>query len=219
MMVTGNSSSSLRSLQAGSKEASILLELLQGSSGQAFASKNQGWDQATAVCEWSGISCGSSGEIETINISESGLEGTIPQALDQLSTVVDILMASNNLQGSIPSTVLGLPKLKNIDLSFNSLEGWIPFPMSSSLEMVRLGHNKLTGGVPRSFANGLDKLKIFDVKYNMLTGLLPDLTATLPSIQSLDLSNNRFQGAYYLGSVITSLLLLFGKLNSNLTQA
>ena len=42
-----NKSNLRRSLQAGSKEASILLEILQGSSGQAFAKVNEGWDGTT----------------------------------------------------------------------------------------------------------------------------------------------------------------------------
>ena len=43
-----NNSNLRRSLQADSKEASILLELLQGSSGQAFAKDNEGWDGTTS---------------------------------------------------------------------------------------------------------------------------------------------------------------------------
>mmetsp|Transcript_15801 Transcript_15801/g.26486 ORF Transcript_15801/g.26486 Transcript_15801/m.26486 type:complete len:674 (-) Transcript_15801:90-2111(-) len=191
-MTTSNSN--LRSLEAGSKEASILLELLQGGSGQSFANDNEGWDESTPVCDWKGITCDSSGNLESVQVTNEGLQGTLPQSFGDLSTLVHLYLSSNQFTGSIPSNIKSLSKLKTLDVSFNNLGGQIPFPLSSAMESFHVGHNKLSGNLPTSFAAGTSNLKIFDVKYNRLIGTLPDSNKGLAVIETLDLSNNKFQG-------------------------
>jgi hypothetical protein len=46
-MSDNHNTSNLRSLQASVKETSVLLNILQGTSGQAFAADNDGWDRST----------------------------------------------------------------------------------------------------------------------------------------------------------------------------
>lgn len=195
-MSDNHSNSNLRSLQASVKETSILLNILQGPSGQTFASNNAGWDRSTPVCEWKGITCDSEGNVESIQLVEAGLEGTLDSSLGQLTTLLELDLSSNAFTGSIPSQLIALPKIKVIDLRLNKLSGSIPLPVSTSLEALHLGHNALTGRpLETSFSSaGFQSLRILDLKYNQLEGTLPSSFSGLSAIQTFDLSNNRFRG-------------------------
>ncbi len=150
------------------------------------------------VCEWKGITCDSEGNVEIIQLVKAGLEGTLDSSLGQLTTLLELDLSSNAFTGSIPSELVALPKIKVIDLRLNKLSGSIPFPVSNSLEALHLGHNALTGRpLTTSFSSaGFQSLTILDLKYNQLEGTLPSSFTDLSSIETLDLSNNRFRGKY-----------------------
>ncbi|CAN6561104.1 unnamed protein product [Malus baccata var. baccata] len=84
-------------------------------------------------------------------------------------------------------------------LSSKGLKGAI-FPSSSSLgnlthlTHLNLSHNSLSGLLEIEFFSSLNRLKILDLSFNLLSGRPP---FSLPShnIQTLDLSSNRFHGA------------------------
>lgn len=129
--------------------------------------------------------------MESVDVSNGSLEGTLPDSLGDLTTLLHLTLSNNKFEGSIPYQVVSMPKLKTLDLSFNKLSWMIPFPMGRSLETVHLGHNQLTGDVPSSFSSDFRNVKIFDLKYNLLNGALPSPT-DLPDIQTMDFSNNKF---------------------------
>lgn len=193
--------SNVRSLQSsgtgtGSIEASVLLELLQGSSGQAFAKNSTGWDTSTPVCQWKGITCDTSGNINVVAITNEGLEGTLPSKLGQLTTLTELYLGSNAFTGTIPSQLVALPKIKTLDLSLNKLQGGLPTPLSSSIQALHLGHNALSGRLVNSTFDSAAFRTIItlDLKYNKLEGTLPPSLSGLSAIQTLDLSNNKFHG-------------------------
>ena len=68
------------------------------------------------------------------------------------------------------------------------------------MEALHLGHNQLTGDLLQGGSSSslavFQTLKILDLKYNKLVGTLPPSYEGLSSIQTLDLSNNKFQGEY-----------------------
>ena len=72
------------------------------------------------------------------------------------------------------------------------------------MEALHLGHNQLTGDLLHQGSSSssstlavFQTLKILDLKYNKLVGTLPPSYEGLSSIQTLDLSNNKFQGEYF----------------------
>lgn len=134
--------------------------------------------------------------MESIQLVNAGLEGTLDTSLGQLTTLLELDLSSNAFTGSIPSQLIALPKIKVIDLRLNKLSGSIPLPVSTSLEALHLGHNALTGRpLETSFSSaGFQSLRILDLKYNQLEGTLPSSFSGLSSIQTFDLSNNRFRG-------------------------
>lgn len=129
-----------------------------------------------------------------LNLNEAKLEGTIPESLGKVTTLTHLYLASNSFQGPVSSSVANLPNLQVVDLSFNSLDGELPQFVSSDMTTIELGHNQFTGQLPASAADGMTGLEIFDIKYNLVTGTIPSLAASLPSLVELDLSNNQFLG-------------------------
>jgi len=173
--------------------AANLLNILQGDSGTAFAALKNGWDLDTNVCNWDGVICNSSDEVVTLNLAKSDLEGTIPSSLGKIKSLRDLFLGSNLFTGTVPKNVAALPNLVNIDLSFNKLGGSIPVMQSSSLEIMSFGHNKFKGSLSSKIGKGLTKLAIFDIKYNLVGGTIPNL-AHMTNLVDLDFSNNKFEG-------------------------
>mmetsp|Transcript_16736 Transcript_16736/g.23620 ORF Transcript_16736/g.23620 Transcript_16736/m.23620 type:complete len:636 (-) Transcript_16736:203-2110(-) len=173
--------------------AENLLKLLQGDSGSAFAASKNGWDLNTDVCNWDGIICNSSDEVVTVSLAKSNLEGTIPDSLGKIKSLRDIYLASNLFSGTVPKSVASLPQLKEIDLSFNKLGGNIPVMQSSSMEVMSFGHNQFTGTLSSKIGKGMQNLAIFDIKYNLVKGTIPNLSH-MTTLVGLDLSNNKFEG-------------------------
>jgi len=97
----------------------------------------------------------------------------------------------NNLTGTIPN--LNLSSLTVISLSYNQLTGAIPnFTNLPNLTMLDLRSNKLSGAIP-NFTNlpNLTTLSFYD---NQLTGAIPNFT-NLPNLTTLDLRDNKLSGA------------------------
>ena len=163
---------------------------------------------ASHECRWFGISCESlpvvnefnenfGGESEeivvSIDLSNVGLMGTIPDEIGRLEALEDLSLFNNDIFGTIPSSLMMLPLLAYIDLGSNFLSGSIA-PLSPQLEFLYLNENRLTGFVPRG-KNGMDyKLKHLWVHQCQLTGPLPDRLANFGQLEQLLLYENQITG-------------------------
>ena len=147
----------------------------------------------STACAWQGVTC-TDGEVTVLNLNEARLAGTIPASLGKVTTLTDLYLASNSFQGPVPSEVARLPSLRVVDLSFNQLNESLPLFTSSGMQIIMLGHNQFTGELSPRTGEGMNVLEIFNIKYNLLTGTIPFLTGSFPSLIELDLSNNRFLG-------------------------
>ncbi|CDY65648.1 BnaC03g73300D [Brassica napus] len=84
-----------------------------------------------------------------------------------------LLVSNNNFTGNIPSFICDLPSLRTLDLSNNNFDGVIPSCMANlrrTLTDLNLGQNRLHGGLPEYI---FKYLRSFDVGHNQLTGKLP----------------------------------------------
>jgi hypothetical protein len=147
-----------------------------------------------SVCTWQGVTCNANEQVTMLNLNDAKLEGTIPESLGNVATLTHVYLASNSFQGPVPASVANLPNLQVIDLSFNKLNGSLPQFVSPDMMTMELGHNQFTGQLSANAADGMTSLEIFDIKYNLVTGTIPSLAASLPSLIELDLSNNQFLG-------------------------
>ncbi|XP_031483259.1 senescence-induced receptor-like serine/threonine-protein kinase [Nymphaea colorata] len=77
---------------------------------------------------WEGLACSndSSPRVISLDLSDNGLTGEIPQNLSRLTALESLNLAGNNLTGPIPSFFTDLIHLKNLNLSSNNLTGSVP---------------------------------------------------------------------------------------------
>ncbi|XBI11271.1 hypothetical protein VPH35_138362 [Triticum aestivum] len=130
-------------------------------------------------------SLANSSSLQVLWLMSNRLSGKLPKALFSTSSLLDISLQQNNLVGSIPVVSATASPIQYLDLRHNHISGKIPSSLGnlSSLIDLRLTENNLVGSIPDSLGN------------NSLAGRLPyNIGYTLPNIQYLILSSNKFDG-------------------------
>ncbi|KAI3447404.1 hypothetical protein Pfo_004069 [Paulownia fortunei] len=96
---------------------------------------------------------------------------------------------------SLPSDLQGSAQLKNLTLMSCNLAGPLPEFLGdmSSLEVLKLSLNQLTGGIPESFRGSLLKILWLNGQSDGMTGPI-DIVARMEPLTSLWLHGNRFSG-------------------------
>ncbi|CAA2933738.1 receptor-like kinase TMK4 [Olea europaea subsp. europaea] len=157
-----------------------------------------GWSATTSFCTWYGVNCDSTNSFVTsIDINSQSLSGTLPTELNQLSHLKTLAVQKNSLRGTLPS-----------------------FANMSSLEQIYLDFNDFTT-IPQSFLLGCTNLRTFSISENIhlnpwqiplyltestslatfsasnasITGVIPDIFDSFPSLQNLSLSYNNLNGS------------------------
>ncbi|ONI35100.1 hypothetical protein PRUPE_1G515900 [Prunus persica] len=169
---------------------------------------------------WSGISCNTAGSISKINLTKSGLQGTlhefsflsfpnveyidlsrnkiygaIPPQISSLSKLIYLDLSDNKLSGKIPPEIGFLTNLQNLYLYTNKLNGSVPQEIGQlkSLLVLNLMENRLSGPLPMSIGN-LSKLQFIQLRDNQLSGSIPQVIENLMNLVVLRLARNNFTG-------------------------
>lgn len=131
-------------------------------------------------------------KLEYLYLDFNQLTGSIPATFGQLSELVHFSASHNNLNGTIPTELVQAKAITNLNLGNNNLSGSIP-PLSNSLYQLSLKYNQLTGTIPESiFTRG--SLAALDLSHNQLTGNLPLGIKYSPNLFHLDVSYNQLSG-------------------------
>ena len=138
------------------------------------------WD-----CEEDGVvelwgNCYSIAHTTMLDLSNSGLTGSIQIEIGSLTNLEKLLLHENQLTGDIPSEIWDLTNLNNLNLSYNSLTGSIPPGIGNltNLKYLDLSNNSLTGSIPLEVGNltNIYKLKLNN---NLLSGIIPEIICEL----------------------------------------
>ncbi|KAM5586936.1 receptor-like protein EIX2 [Rosa sericea] len=155
-------------------------------------------------------------------LSDNHLNGSIPPALCDLSSLNVLMLRSNHLSGEFPrawtlwpeiwfvdvsdnnlsgnfSSSMGVPSsLKILHLSKNNFGGQIPsslFQNCSWLRSIDLGGNRFTGIIPlQTRSNVPSELNMLRLRSNSLSGHIPNRLCSLQYLHILDLGHNKFSG-------------------------
>ncbi|KAL3747395.1 hypothetical protein ACJRO7_016215, partial [Eucalyptus globulus] len=147
------------------------------------------------------------------------ISGSIPNCIQNLSSLQKFLISSNNMTSVIPSSLWGLQELIFLNLSLNSFNGGLPLEIGKmrAIVSIDLSWNRLTGAIPssikefeslaslnlsRNLFQGsipqlIDHLKGLDflyLSYNELSGMIPESMEGLAHLQTLNLSFNKLSG-------------------------
>ena len=171
-------------------DCAILLEA-KATLGEAAA----GWSADRRVATWEGVEV-SGGRVRAIGLWGSGLDGSIPAELGNLSGLEELLLVSGQLTGSIPPELGGLPRLEVLSLYGNQLTGSIPPELGnlSELRFLTLYGNQLTGSIPPELGN-LSELEFLRLHDNRLTGSIPPELGHLSRLEVLSLRGNHVTGS------------------------
>ncbi|KAJ1268642.1 hypothetical protein BS78_07G150200 [Paspalum vaginatum] len=123
-----------------------------------------------------------------------------------LASALQILILSGTMfGGNIPESIANLRNLTELDLSNCQFHGLMPpftqWPMISS---IYLSGNNLTSSLPSDGYLALRNLTTVVLSNNSISGVIPASLFSLPSLGSLDLSENNFTGNFLLHPNISS---------------
>ncbi|KAJ9679637.1 hypothetical protein PVL29_021535 [Vitis rotundifolia] len=136
----------------------------------------------------------SSTSLAVLDLSLNGLTSSInPWLFYFSSSLVHLDLFGNDLNGSIPDALGNMTNLAYLDLSLNQLEGEIPKSFSISLAHLDLSWNQLHGSIPDAFGN-MTTLAYLDLSSNHLNGLIPDALGNMTTLAHLYLSANQLEG-------------------------
>ncbi|KAL8504879.1 hypothetical protein ACS0TY_016171 [Phlomoides rotata] len=131
--------------------------------------------------------------LRTMLLGYTNFSGTLPESIGNLRMLSKIDISNCNFTGMIPPSISNLTELIHLDFSFNSFTGTIPlFHMSKKLAYLDLSRNSLTGSLTSKHFEDLSKLESISLVNNSLNGSIPASLFALPSLQKLQLSNNKF---------------------------
>ena len=128
-------------------------ETLLALKDQLLGDTTRNWSVNTGIFFWSGVGV-SNGRVTHLTLS-SGMNGTLPSSLGNLTELKVLSLGRNQLTGTIPSSLGRLTKLEVLSLHHNRLTGSIPSSLGrlTNLEKLLLNHNRLTGTIPSSLDN------------------------------------------------------------------
>eukprot|EP01127_Copromyxa_protea_P023803 TRINITY_DN9098_c0_g1_i1.p1 TRINITY_DN9098_c0_g1~~TRINITY_DN9098_c0_g1_i1.p1 ORF type:complete len:1383 (-),score=196.66 TRINITY_DN9098_c0_g1_i1:117-4265(-) len=129
--------------------------------------------------------------LRSISYNGITITGTLPN-MESLTSLKSLQLVNSKISGVIPDTFGS--SLDIIDLHNNALSGTISSKLGtkhSSLKHFDISNNKISGVIPDTFASSV---KHFSVAHNSLTGSIPATFNSFSSITFLDFSDNKLEG-------------------------
>ncbi|TYI85392.1 hypothetical protein E1A91_D05G438800v1 [Gossypium mustelinum] len=140
--------------------------------------------------------------IEVLDLSSNLISGNLPIPA---STINVFLISNNSFNGEVSSLICNASSLQILDLSYNYLSGTISQcfgNLSNSLQFLNLKKNKFYGTIPPTFAKGC-RLSNFNLNGNLLEGPLTPSILNCRGLEVLDLGDNKINDTFphWLGSL------------------
>ncbi|KAM5587930.1 hypothetical protein ABKV19_006401 [Rosa sericea] len=133
-------------------------------------------------------------KLEKLWVQSNSLQGHLPVALFNMSSLTTLTLDGNNLSGSLTNNI-HLPNIEVLLLSHNNFDGPIPSTLWQCKQLLNLSlkNNHFSGSISNSIGN-LTNIKIILLGYNNLTGTIPPKIGHLPNLQMLSLGQNNLNG-------------------------
>ena len=153
--------------------------------------------------------------LTTLNISKNRLGNKSLNIITQVKSLRNLRLADNSLDGVLTPQLANMEKLETLDISNNAITALPPnidsntklrvlnvagnqvsslsFELLESLPLIEIdaARNRLSGALFPTGVTGLLDLKTLDVANNALTSIGESRAIELPSLQSLNVMENR----------------------------
>ena len=139
-------------------ERALLISIasqLQGPSYSGGCMSN--WNNATPVCNFTGVACTGVGNVARLGLFDCNLAGSLPANLSLLGELQHVDLSFNAVTGSLPREWgINMTALQHLDLSLNQLSGSLPpeWGNMAVLQQLDLNNNQLTGPLPPEWGRG-----------------------------------------------------------------
>ncbi|KAJ6398020.1 hypothetical protein OIU77_018934 [Salix suchowensis] len=125
--------------------------------------------------------------VEVLDLRNNGINGELP-SFGSLTNLKVLRLGNNQLFGGIPEELLnGSIPIEELDLSGNGFTGYINGIHSTTLNVLNVSSNGLSGTLP-SF---LQRCSVLDLSGNMITGDMFVMQNWGATLEVLDLSSNQ----------------------------
>jgi hypothetical protein len=157
------------------------------------------WLTDESECKWvqgsQGYFCGENDALLMLKQRNNMLNGTIPDEIRLLSSLVVIDLTMNQITGTLSSELGLLTALTNLYLDKNAFTGTVPSELGSlkALKWLNVGVNQLTGTVPTELGS-LTALTFLSLGTNAMRGTVPTELGSLISLTELYIDKNSFTG-------------------------
>ena len=152
------------------------------------------WNRDLPIDEWEGVVIGAD-RVWGIDLGETGLSGSLPAELGNLSELGYLWLYDNELSGSIPPELGNIASLQSLSIDRNRLSGPVRPELGKlvNLSYLSLGLNELSGPIPPELGN-LKSLETLWLPYGRLSGSIPPELGELSNLKSLVLAVNHLSG-------------------------
>lgn len=189
-----------------------LMDLHKSTGGESWKNADN-WGKADDICTWYGVQCthdppGTS-QVFSVTLANNNLKGTVPESIAKIEELKVLDLSRNDLSGTVPSDLGMLPKLQMLHLQNNGLTGELPATMFNltvpypPIQEVDLSYNKLSGPIPETLFGPeklgpfapVDGLKVFNLRYNAITGDIPTRVTRAAAMVSFLTGGNNMTGS------------------------
>ena len=129
--------------------------------------------------------------LRDLRLADNALNGTLGGELCDLQNL-EVLDLHNNMISALPADISHLSNLRTLDIAGNRIET-IPVECFNTLPLVVLdaARNRFCGELFPPSVKRIANLKYLDVSNNALTSVTQNLTIDFPSLQTLNVTENR----------------------------
>ncbi|KAL8225706.1 hypothetical protein R6Q57_018263 [Mikania cordata] len=164
---------------------------------------NQGiynrWDpRDPSPCIWLGISC-SGDRVTGISLPENDIAGNLFNNFSALTELAYLDLSGNTIDGTMLSDLGACRSLKVLNLSHNIIAGELNFTGLTSLEVVDLSVNRLSGDIMMSLPMICSNLKVLNLSSNYFTGEITSRINECLKLEYVDFSTNLLTGNLMVG--------------------
>ncbi|XP_059627557.1 receptor-like protein EIX2 [Cornus florida] len=183
------------------------LQSLDGSRNQLFLSVSPNWVPRFQLQSLVLRSCPlqtpfphwlhSQKNLRVLDISHTGIFGTIPRWFWNLSPQIGYLnLSHNHIQGELINKPLVFEQFATIDLSSNHLNGTLP-RLSPDIMSLDLSDNSFSGSISHFLCYKMDELKLLqllNLERNLLSGELTNCWESWYGLEFINLRKNNLSG-------------------------